>query len=45
MPHHRNLWLQDFTTVPAAARHPARYALQLFLGDPSLRKLIYTNYT
>ncbi|WP_295578600.1 hypothetical protein [uncultured Lamprocystis sp.] len=33
---HRTLWRTDFTTVPAAARRAARYALQLAHGDMRL---------
>ncbi|WP_295393158.1 ATP-binding protein [uncultured Thiodictyon sp.] len=35
---HGTLWRTDFTTVPAAARRAARYALQLVRGDARLRQ-------
>ncbi len=31
-------WHRDFSAVPATARRPARYTLQLFLNDPSLHE-------
>ena len=34
---HRTLWRTDFTTVPAAERRAARYALQLARDDARLR--------
>ncbi|MBK5963045.1 AAA family ATPase [Thiocystis minor] len=36
MLNHRTLWRQDFTTVPAAERRIARYALQRFQGNARL---------
>lgn len=36
MKHLNNLWLRDFTTVPATERRIARYILQLWFNDPTL---------
>ena len=38
MSDHRTLWRTDLSTVPAAERRVARYALQLVQGDERLRQ-------
>ncbi|MEI7837336.1 MAG: AAA family ATPase, partial [Planctomycetota bacterium] len=40
-PPHHTLWRMDLGAVPAVDRRPARFALQLILGDSSLRSRLH----